>query len=136
MRGWHWFFFGTFSVIVMTLMLPALFGLQNFTQWGGMYSNAWCTARVFDANPYSANAVYLSEFQTAGTTDGTRIVWYGNQHNEETCAYWAKTRCGRTAANGFVIRWVIPVFKEREYLGRLNACDLPPHSFQWFSYDS
>lgn len=125
-----------FVAIVVSLMLPSVFGLQNFTQWGGMYTNAWCVATVFDRDPYGSDGNASSETQTAGTTDGTRIVWYGNQHNEETCAYWARTRCGRFAAKGFVIRWATPVFKEREYLGRLNACDLPPHSFEWFSYDS
>ncbi len=136
MRGWHCIFLGMFLIIVVTLMLPSLFGLQNFTQWGGMYSNAWCNARVFDGNPHGAHAVYLTESQTAGTTDGTRLVWYGNQHNQETCAYWARTRCGRLSSKGFIIRWVTPVFKGKEYLGTFNACELPPHSFEWFPYDS
>lgn len=138
MRPWDIFFTSITVIVVVTLMIPAAFGLQNFTQWGGMYTNSWCSVWVYQSSPYVVGSENIpKERQVAGMTDGSRFVWYGNQHNEQTCALWARTRCGRASAAGWTIHWVVPVFKEKFFLGQGNACDVqPPNSFDWFHYDS
>lgn len=128
----HIFFAGISVIIVVMLMIPAVFGFQNFTQWGGMYTDSWCFAELFEMNP-ALHPTSRSQVLTIGKDDGTRVVLYNPQYNEQTCAARARTECGRTTKDGWVVNWVRPRFKAAYFMGYSNACDLPlSASSPWF----
>jgi hypothetical protein len=54
--GWFLFSVCFSAAIFVTLVLPAPFGLQNFTQWGAMYDDRWCTVHQFESNPHLEGA--------------------------------------------------------------------------------
>gem|GEM_PF-4046942 len=126
------FFFCISVLIVITLMVPGAFGLQHFTQWGGMYSNSWCRIQVSDKNPLG-NRDARTEDVTAGLV--TQSVWSYPMHNRKTCAVWGKKHCGKTAPQGgWEVTWVRPFYKNQYYLDPENVCDvtMPASYSSWF----
>lgn len=113
------------------MMMPAAFGLQHFTQWGGMYSDSWCTIQLADKNPME-HADAQIENVTAGLV--TRAVWSYPMHNKRTCAVWGRKYCGRTAQGGWSVSWVRPHFKGEFYMDPDNMCavHIPATFSSWF----
>ncbi len=127
-------FFTIFTVlIVTTLMLPGVLGMQSFTQWGGMYDDHWCTADLYSENPNGAPADRLRhEYVAVGDGVAPR-VYSVPSHNPQTCLMWLKMLCGKPSKEGWIIRWVRPVFQKNPYLDPQNACDVPTDtSLEWF----
>ncbi len=131
MRPWSIFFLLVTVTIVVTMMVPAAFGLQNVTQWGGMYTDAWCSVHLYDGDPYG-DPVPASEQIWAGRI-GT--VWSVPMFNQAMCLVWARKFCGNKSPGGLAVRWVDPIYKGKKYFEPKNPCalDLPP-SYDWFQY--
>jgi hypothetical protein len=128
--GWS-VFFGLVSVTMfVTLVAPAAFGLQNFTQWGGMYDDHWCNVDLYSADPKAKGVQHV--MVTAGG-DGRR-VYSAPAHNRMTCTVWAHTLCGTKTAAGWTVEWASPLLQSQKYLGTRNLCDLelPPETADWF----
>ncbi len=130
-RPWSAFFLAVCVVIVATMMLPSLFGMQKFTQWGAMYTDSWCQVRVYDKDP-GKNSDAKSLNVLGGTTN-TRPVWSAPMHNPESCAMYARNvLCGQPSADGWTVVWAQPYFKGKYYLDPVNACTLNPGKYPWF----
>ena len=130
-RPWPWFFLAVAVCIVVTMTVPTLFGLQNVTQWGAMYTDAWCSIYVYDSDP-GTNSSAKSEQLWAGRV-GT--VYSVPMFNEEMCLMWSRKYCGKPATDGWTIRWVSPYYKKKEYFKPKNPCDLTlDASYDWFRY--
>ena len=128
--GWSNFFAIVLVAVTVTLVMPALFGLQNFTQWGGMYDDHWCNAKVYAENPYEFPNT-KSEQVTAGM--GEPRVYSTPGHNRMTCLVWVRTLCKTKAKDGWTITWVEPKLQSQFFLGEENACDLSlPGTERWF----
>jgi len=128
----QFFFFVVVVIIVVTMMLPGIFGLQHFTQWGGMYTNSWCKVQIADKDPL-LHTDARSEHIMAGLV--TRSVWSFPMHNEESCVVWSRRYCGKQAKDGWTITWVRPHYKNEYFLDPNNACDLalPASTAIWFT---
>lgn len=132
MRPWSVFFSIITMVIVTTMVVPRVFGLQSFTQWGGMYVNGWCTALLSSDAPWAAGV--QTESVTAGTTR-TSPVWSAPQYNLGTCALWARSLCDKRSHAGWQVKWARPYFRDSYFLGsHVNVCAVPlPPDYSWFS---
>ena len=126
-------FFGIFTVLILvTFVFPASFGMQSFTQWGGMYDDHWCNVDLYSSDPQSTPADTLRhEFRAAGR--GHTFVYSIPTHNMHSCMVWAHTLCGRTTADGWIISWISPMFQGVHYVDPVNLCavSLPD---DWFVY--
>lgn len=131
MHGWKNFFALTSLVIVITIILPHVFGFQNFTQWGGMYTDGWCTAYTASAAvPDIASPLPGVTIKTMQAPT-TRVVWYSPMHNETTCIAWTQSHCNRFWKDGWKIAAVYPYFRQKYLADKRNVCDLSmPH--RWF----
>lgn len=131
LRPWSVFFLVVCTAIVTTMMLPAVFGMELFTQWGAMYTDSWCSVRVYDGDPLKPETHTMNV--TAGITD-TSPVWSAPMHNEETCTMYARNiLCGQKSTEGWTIVWARPFFKGKYFLDPQNVCDLTLGSYEWFS---
>ncbi|MEQ1849874.1 MAG: hypothetical protein ABL890_04780 [Candidatus Peribacteraceae bacterium] len=131
-RPISWFFLFVCVAIVTTMMVPAAFGLQHFTQWGGMYSNSWCRIQIADRDPLTESDAQVAEV-TAGFV--TQAVWSYPMHNRSTCAVWGRKYCGKPSPQGgWTVEWVRPYFKDEYYMDPENVCTVPmPASYSsWF----
>jgi len=132
--GWS-VFFGLISLVtVVTLIAPAAFGLQNFTQWGGMYDDHWCNVDLYSGNPKTTPKAELKHQLIVSGGNGHR-VYSAPAHNRLTCTVWAKTLCGTEMDKGsWKVMWVVPMLQSQKYLGTRNPCDLnlPPETADWF----
>jgi hypothetical protein len=130
-------FFSVLSLlIVITLIIPAPFGLQNYNQWGGMYDEHWCQIDAYSRNPHDQASVVPLQSATeyAGFTN-TRRVYSGPMNNERTCFEWAKSRCGKQVEKGFLINFIIVSLKGRKFLNEQNICTMiDPNAFPWFDH--
>ncbi len=129
-------FFGCFSVALLVfLVVPAVFGLQNFNQWGGMYDEHWCYVDMYSGHPKDDDPPPRHEQQSAGFT-GTSRVFSGPMNNEKTCLMWARSRCGKKSTDGWTILWAVPTLKGHAFTHGKNVCDLSlPDSSPWFQYE-
>lgn len=131
-------FLGICVVAVVTcLMIPRFFGLQYFTQWGGMYTDGWCSVEASDVRAATAEERGRggrTERVLAGDLQSWRLVWFPPMHRAETCVAWARSWCGKTSPKGMPIVSVFPYFR-REFLSKgLDVCQLPSNpSFRWFT---
>lgn len=134
--GWPAFFCFMAVMTAVVLVVPAMFGLQNFNQWGGMYDEHWCNVTMYSDNPHLVTGALLKvETQSAGHT-GTSRVFSGPMANESTCLMWTLSRCGkRSQEGGWIIRYADPYLKGHHFLDGQNACDFSQPSVPWFSYD-
>lgn len=123
MKFWYIFFGAISFIIVSTMMIPSVFGLQSFTQWGGMYTDSWCNATVYSGHPEDPGV--QSKWFTVAKDQTTVAVWSSPMHNQTTCAMWFReVLCGRTVPEGWKVVWVKPNYKHQEYMGDNNACDI------------
>lgn len=131
MHNWRMFFTLTSLIIVTTIIIPHVFGFQNFTQWGGMYTDGWCTAYTASASvPDIATPTpgVLIKTMQAPTT---RVVWYSPMHNETSCIAWARSHCGRLWKDGWTIAAVYPYLRQKFLADKKDVCStIPP--VQWF----
>ena len=130
--GWSVFFALISLAMVVTLVAPAAFGFQNFTQWGGMYDDHWCNVDLYSADPAKAPKGELKHKQVTAGGDGRR-VYSAPAHNRMTCLVWARTLCNKPVDN-WKAEWVSPMLQSQKYLAKVNACDiqLPSETESWF----
>jgi len=118
-RTWSYLFAVVTVIIVVTMVVPGFFGLQSFTQWGGMYVGAWCNVEFRPSTPDGGG----------GEKEHVRAP----QHNSRTCVMWARDRCGKVSGKGWVVSFAHPTMNAEEILGvGANVCDLPPADPPWF----
>ena len=71
MNRWD-FFLGLMALLIVeTVMVPQVFGLMHFTQWGGMYTDGWCQVHATSAllgEPHEEMSI------RAGSVPGKRLV--------------------------------------------------------------
>jgi hypothetical protein len=120
-------------LIVTTMMTPNLFGLQSFTQWGGMYVDGWCSVytkavptETQETPPKSKDPI---EYFSCPTT---RVAWFAPMHNQRSCILWAQSWCGREHRLGWKITEVYPYYRRKYLLGNTNVCTLPSPDPPWF----
>lgn len=129
--GWSWFFAAVAVTMFMTMTAPALFGFQNFTQWGGMYDDHWCHAEVYSDDP-RISPPPLHDEMTAGDMGQPR-VYSAPSHNRMTCLVWVRTLCGQKSKDGWIITWIEPKLQSELYLGKKNACSMwLPGTERWY----
>lgn len=136
MRTWSVFCIGFSALLVVGLMIPRFFGLQNFTQWAGMYVDGWCGVNVYSDNPFATPPAANVQHETffAGAVHAMN-VFDPPQFNEQTCVMWAKTRCGKPSPEGkWNVTYVVPTLKKKQFLGKTNICDLSVDSDSWFDF--
>lgn len=118
-------------------MLPQLFGMHNFVQWGGMYVNRRCSVQLSGV-----------DLETGGG-ERRRVarpfnppVFYYPMHNRETCVAWARLHyCGKTISYDskllrFRIAEVYPELAWRLIFRDENVCSRPPdETLKWFSQE-
>lgn len=117
--GWFLFFAFISAVMVVTLVMPAAVGLQNFTQWGGMYDDHWCVINAYDKNPHAYSDAKHVQFSIG---DGRR-VFSSPAHNRKSCVAAVQIFCGQPSTEGWTMAWIEPTLKTERFLGEQNACD-------------
>lgn len=139
MSTWHIFFGFTTLVIIATMIIPQALGLTHATQWGGMYTDGWCSVYI-----HSEHYGSLSEEERKESNEQDTIVVgnyppienmpYTPQFTSETCIAIARTYCGNEAPKkGWTIDAAYPYFRRQYPLGGDNVCDDPPESASaWF----
>jgi hypothetical protein len=129
---WHFFFGAVFALIVVTMVIPHAVGLENFTQWGGMYIDGWCHVDLTSAP--QADGQTLMTKVLAGSNPPSRLVWFSPMHNTDSCIAWAHSWCGRPSPEGWTVGGAFPFYRQQFVLGSQNVCDLPHQStFDWFT---
>jgi len=118
--GWSVFFALVSLVIFVTLAAPAFFGLQNFTQWGGMYNEHWCHADIYDADPFQKEAKPVYVRITAGVD--ARRVFSSPAHNQLSCTVWVRQFCDEKMKDGWKAVWISPMLRGVAFLEKQNAC--------------
>lgn len=127
-RSWNPFFATVSIVIVTTMILPSAFGMQQFTQWGGMYVDGWCNVVV---SPQSL--LDDPKAETFEIREDQHNVWFTPMHNEESCIAWAHSHCGTTAPPGWTIVSAYAYFRSHYLVNDADICALEPRpSFQWY----
>ena len=123
---WGWsVFFGALSIlIIVCFVLPASFGLQNFSQWSGMYDDHWCHVDLYSGNPHVITGSALKVMTVNAGEVNTRRVYSSPTHNQASCLMWAKTRCGRKTSEGWRSLWVDPSIKGRHFIAPHSACEV------------
>ncbi len=121
--GWSVFFALISAVIFVSLAAPALFGLQNFTQWGGMYDEHWCHADIYSSDPFDVKKPKPKQIRiTAGAEN--RRVFSAPAHNQMSCAVWVRQFCGEKMKDGWTAAWVSPMLRGISFFEKQNACDI------------
>ena len=129
---WNLFFCIVSILIVTTLIVPHLFGLQNFTQWGGMYTDGWCSLSLASdaVSNFADPPVHVKTKQMQGST--TPIVWYAPMQSEETCIAWAQSHCDRVQEEGWAARMISVYFRQKYLFEGKNVCAMPRLYEGWF----
>ncbi|MDA1209098.1 MAG: hypothetical protein O2904_03655 [bacterium] len=133
MKKWNIFFGLATVLIVTTEVLPGALGLFSITQWGGMYTDGWCS--VFTrSNPLQD----LGRTPTPEETDEhfqaptTRVVWSAPMHTLESCFAWSQSWCEKSHRDGWRIYHSQPYYRQSYPFGEQNVCDLPRLDPPWF----
>jgi len=134
MRFWPGFFMFLAVIIPTTMIVPQFFGLQNFTQWGGMYTSGWCTAHLFsEAVSEPSKRPPKGVLRDRMDSPTTQPAFGATMHSRETCIAWGRSFCDRPSHEGWIAQAVYPNFRKSYPLGNTNVCDLPPDSsLAWF----
>jgi hypothetical protein len=124
-------------VIITTMMVPRAFGLQGFTQWGGMYIDGWCHVAVTSA-PIDPEAPMpegvMREELLASSHPVTTIVWFAPMHTSETCTQWGASFCSTPAPDGgWRVEGAYPYFRGAFTHDKTNACDRTLSAYPWFT---
>lgn len=123
---------------MVTMMMPAVFGLQEFTQWGGMYIDGWCSATImteeFDPEgTLPPGSTIKTGSVMAGDTKRLRMTWFSPMQSTQTCAAWAHSWCGKMGPQGWVVKASYPYFRKKFITDKQNVCAYSNHpSFRWF----
>lgn len=129
LRTWHPFFGFVSVVIVTTMMLPQVFGMQHFTQWGGMYVDGWCSAVVAPVSLLDKPGGETYEIR-----ENDKNVWYTPMHNEESCVAWVRSHCGIVAPPGWKAVSAYAYFRGKYLENDDDICALPARpSFHWYA---
>lgn len=86
-KRWRGLFLTAALLVVITMMMPKVFGLQGFTQWGGMYVDRQCVVR-FTGSHREYDTYGLP--QTWAHSPKTFPAWFRPMHNQQTCVAWAR----------------------------------------------
>lgn len=136
MSRWDIFLGSMALAITLCLMIPRVMGLQFFTQWGGMYTDGWCSVETTDVQTTSADERGRTgqvERILAGDIASWRLVWFPPMHRADTCVAWARSWCGKTSPKNMQIASVFPYFRKEFLVGKQDVCALPDQSaFHWF----
>ena len=135
MKKWDFFLGFMAFAIVACFMLPRLFGFQYFTQWGGMYTDGWCSVEVSAESRPSADERGTTERILAGDIATWRLVWFPPMHRADTCVAWARSYCGKTSPKGITIQSVFPYYRGKFLAGGKDICtfaEIP--AFHWFTH--
>lgn len=110
------------------MLAPGAFGLEGYTQWGGMYVDGWCSVMV-SQTPLDIDA----NAETFEIREDQQDVWYTPMHSPRSCVAWARSWCGHTAPNGWTVAAAY-AYHRGAYLERdTDVCSLPDRpSFQWY----
>lgn len=136
-HGWSIFFGCITGLIIVTMMAPSVFGLQQFTQWGGMYIDGWCSATImteaFDPEgQLPPGSTIKTGSVMSGDTKRIRVAWFSPMHSTETCVAWAQSWCGKQGPQGWQVNASYPYFRSQFISGKQNVCDFPAPSNPWF----
>lgn len=133
MRSWNIFFSIVTVVIVTTMVMPRFFGLQSFTQWGGMYTDGWCSAHTAAESTVDlGRPPTKEEAEEFFGSPTTRSVWSAPMQNLESCLRWGQSWCGKEHRPGWRIYHVQPYFRGEYPWEYTNVCDLPQPDPPWF----
>ncbi len=128
---------GLFALIILTtMMLPGIFGMQNVRQWAGMYVDNWCQATVYSGIPDNPSTKSMDI--SVGRYGWTREVWTAPSHNQYSCARWVyDMMCMKPTTEGWVVLYARPFFtSDGYYLGNANICRYPFTGLPWFTHAS
>lgn len=127
-RGWHLFFGFVTATIIATMMAPGVFGLEGYTQWGGMYVDGWCnviTAPVSLSDDPGAPTHEIREDQ--------HNVWFTPMHSPRSCVAWARSWCGQPSPLGWTIVSAYAYHRKTYLENDTDICALPDRpSFRWY----
>jgi hypothetical protein len=131
-------FFGACLLVIVTcFMVPRMFGLQFFTQWGGMYTDGWCSVEASDVRTATAEERGkggVTERILAGDIATWKLVWFPPMHRADTCVAWAHSWCGKKSPKGMTIVSTFPYYRGQFLADGLDVCQLRPDpAFRWFS---
>lgn len=127
-RTWNPFFGFVSVTIVATMMAPEAFGMQRFTQWGGMYVDGWCNVVVAPASLLDEPGVETYEIR-----EDQNNVWFTPMHNEESCIALARSYCGTMSPPGWAIVSAYAYFRSAYLASDADICALDPRpSFRWY----
>ena len=127
-KAWHAFFGFVTAVVVTTMVAPGAFGLQGYTQWGGMYVDGWCNVIVSHA-PLEIDP----SAETFEIREDQRDVWYTPMHNPRSCVAWARSWCGQTAPNGWTVGAAYAYHRGAYLENDVDICSLPDRpEFRWY----
>lgn len=137
MNRWD-FFLGLCALVIVTcMMVPRAFGLQYFSQWGGMYTDGWCAAELGGTLVTSGELnrqTGAMERILAGDTSRGGLVWFPPMHREETCIAWVRSWCGQLSLQKMPIVSAFAHFQNHFLEQSKNICILDDRpSFHWFS---
>ena len=127
-RTWQIFFGFVTAVIVATMVMPNAFGLEGYTQWGGMYVDGWCnviTAPVSLSDDPGSPTYEIREDQ--------HNVWFTPMHSPRSCVAWARSWCGQTSPAGWEIVSAYAYHRKTYLENDADVCALPDRpSFRWY----
>jgi hypothetical protein len=128
-RTWNPFFGAVSIVILTTMALPEIAGMQRFTQWGGMYVDGWCNVVVAPVSLLDD-----PDTETYEIREDQHNVWFTPMHNEESCIAWARSYCNTPSPSGWTVLSAYAYFRSAYLADDADICALPPRpSFQWYS---
>jgi hypothetical protein len=126
-RIWRRMFLGAGILLITTMMLPEAFGLQSFTQWGGMYANRHCQVRFTGTHREIDDQGRL---QTWAGTPKTFPAWFVPMHNEETCVAWARKHyCELRTVDAVYV-----TLRQKPVSDGIDVCTLDGENDDWFSH--
>jgi len=133
-KYWNIFFGTVAATITIFMVIPSVFGLQSLTQWGGMYTDGWCSITTLvepagpDAPPIAPE--YSEEVIQLPTT---RIVFSAPMNTVDMCYAWAQSWCGVLRRDGQArVYSARPLYRGEYPFRDLNVCDAPPISPPWY----
>lgn len=117
------------------MIIPGLLGFQSLTQWGGMYTDGWCSVTL-NLVPVDPNAPPLrpEEAEELLQSPTTRIVYSAPMHSVNMCYAWAQSWCGMLRGPNRERRVVSakPFYRGEYPFGELNTCESTRIEPPWY----
>lgn len=127
-RAWHAFFGLVSVVIIVTMMLPHAFGLEGYTQWGGMYVDGWCNVVISRERLED-----VPDAETYEIREDQHNVWYTPMHSPRSCVAWARSWCTNVAPNGWTVAAAYAYHRGTYLADSADVCSLPDDpTFRWY----